>query len=99
MREIECTRAREKEGGVGLREESKRNSPIKVFLFIVNLTCCMYVCFTIIGTINRSKKTFLLPNNDLRILNASAVYWGEVRAVDFSPDVSYNPGTYIIFNN
>ena len=48
MREIQYEGERGREG----ERESERNSPIKVFLFIVNLTCCMYVKFTDTGTIH-----------------------------------------------
>ena len=45
-------RGREKEREKKRGRERERNSPIKVFLFIVNLTCCMYVKFTDTGTIH-----------------------------------------------
>ena len=52
MREIQYEGERWRKCEGGREKERERNSPIKVFLFIVNLTCCMYVKFTYTGTIH-----------------------------------------------
>ena len=52
MREIQYEGERWRKSEGGRERERERNSPIKVFLFIVNLTCCMYVKFPDRGTIH-----------------------------------------------